>query len=207
MNKFNVGDKVRQVTESESGSFNLDPDKTYTVREVTGRGTMRFRDMGILSYDVDRFELVPAQGTPKVTTKDTNPKDAVGIKKWRQFSCIPLTVLAEIGVALVEGARKYGRHNYRVAGVRSSVYVDASIGHIMQYWEGEDIDPDSNLSHITKAIASLIVLRDSMIQENIVDDRPPKGNLNAVRDNLQSIVDDLFIKYPDAKEAYTNAQR
>jgi hypothetical protein len=138
-----------------------------------------------------------------LTSKDTNPKDAVGIRKWRQFTTVPLTVLAEIGVAMMEGARKYGRHNYRIAGVRASVYIDAAIGHLAQYWEGEDIDPDSGLSHVTKAIASLVVLRDAMIEEKLVDDRPPRANLDKVRKELQKVIDDMFTKYPEPVKAYT----
>lgn len=137
--------------------------------------------------------------------KPTNPKDAVGIKKWRYVSTVPLTIIWEIGCAMLEGARKYGRHNYRVAGVRASVYVDAAFGHIGQWWEGEDVDPDSGLSHITKAIASLVVLRDAMIQDMLEDDRPPKARLGDVRGNLQRIVDEMFEKYPDAKPAFTEA--
>lgn len=110
-----------------------------------------------------------------VTSKQTNPKDAVGVKKTPGFSVVPQTVIAELAIALGEGARKYGRHNYRPAGVRASVYLDASWGHQSDFWEGQDIDPESQLSHITKAIASLTVLRDSMIQGNWVDDRPPRS--------------------------------
>lgn len=118
-----------------------------------------------------------------MSTKESNPKDNVGIKKWRQFTTIPLTVMCELGVAMLEGHKKgYGRHNYRVAGVKASVYVDAAVGHIMQWWEGEDIDADSQLSHITKAISSLVVLRDAMIQQQLNDDRPPKAKLDEVRD-------------------------
>ena len=135
--------------------------------------------------------------------KETNPKDAVGIKKWRYFSTVPFTVVAEVGVALLEGARKYGRHNYRVTGVRASVYLDAAVGHMGQWYEGEDIDADSNLSHITKAIASLVILRDAMIQDKLVDDRPPKANLDKVRTEMQAVVDELFIKYPDPVPAFT----
>jgi len=137
------------------------------------------------------------------TFKDTNPKDVVGTKKWRVFTTIPLTVIAELGAAMLEGARKYGRHNYRVSGVRASVYVDAAIGHIMQWWEGEDIDIDSGISHITKAMASLAVLRDAMMQEKLTDDRPPKAKLAAIRDNLQAIVDSIFKRHPNATTAYT----
>lgn len=137
------------------------------------------------------------------STKLSNPKDSIGIRKWRYISTVPLTVLWEIGAALLEGAMKYGAHNYRVAGVRASVYVDAAMGHIGQWWEGEDIDKDSGLNHITKAIASLIVLRDAMIQDMLTDDRPPKGKLDQVRAELQATVDAMFDKYPDAKERFT----
>ena len=136
----------------------------------------------------------------------SNPKDAVGVKKWRQFSTVPTTVLAEVGVGMLEGARKYGRHNYRVAGVRASVYLDASIGHLMQWWEGEDIDADSGLSHITKAICSLFVLRDAMIQGMLTDDRPPKGNLDALRADLQRRVDEIFARYPEPVPAFIEGQ-
>lgn len=134
-----------------------------------------------------------------MSTKPSNPKDSVGIRKWRQFCTVPLTVIAEVGVAMMEGAMKYSRHNYRVAGVRASVYVDAAIGHVAQWWEGEDLDPDTGLSHVTKAIASLVVLRDAMIQDMLNDDRPPRAKLDKVRGEMQAVVDSMFEKYPDAK--------
>jgi len=131
--------------------------------------------------------------------KDTNPKDAVGVRKWRQFTAIPMTVMAEVGVGMLEGARKYGRHNYRVAGVRASVYVDAAMGHVMQWWEGEDKDPDSGLSHVTKAICSLVVLRDAMIEDMLNDDRPPKADLHALREDMQNVVDRIFEDHPEPR--------
>lgn len=106
--------------------------------------------------------------------KETNPKDAVGIKKI-PMSVVSGPVLGEIGLGMLEGAAKYGRHNYRAVGVRASVYYDATMRHLMSWWEGEDYDPDSTarLSHISKAITSLVVLRDAMIQDKLEDDRPP----------------------------------
>ncbi|WP_417659979.1 dATP/dGTP diphosphohydrolase domain-containing protein [Pseudidiomarina sp.] len=107
-----------------------------------------------------------------MSEKPTNPKDMMGVMK-APMSTVSAPVMAEVGVAMLEGALKYGRHNYRAVGVRASVYYDATMRHLMDWWEGQDIDPDSGMSHITKAITSLVVLRDSMIQENWVDDRPP----------------------------------
>lgn len=109
-------------------------------------------------------------------TKPTNPKDAVGIKK-TPFWLVPATIVGEIALALLEGARKYGAYNWRVAGVRASVYISAAEGHMKDWWEGEDTDPESQLSHITKALASLTVLRDAMIQGMWEDDRPPKSKV------------------------------
>jgi hypothetical protein len=147
----------------------------------------------------------------KVQVKDSNPspenpKDSVGVKRWRQFIHVPMSVLCELGVAMLEGGRKYGRANWRVAGVRASVYVDAAMGHIIQWWEGEDVDADSGLSHITKAIASLTVLRDAMIQDMLTDDRPPKANLDKLRTELQAAVDGIFERIPEPKPAFTEKE-
>lgn len=106
--------------------------------------------------------------------KATNPKDAIGISK-APMSTVPAAVLAEVGVAMLEGACKYGRSNFRIAGVRASVYYDATMRHLMSWWEGEDTDPDSGMSHVTKAITSLVVLRDAMVQGMCTDDRPPRS--------------------------------
>lgn len=109
-----------------------------------------------------------------MSEKPSNPKDIVGIRK-APMSTVSAAVLAEVGVAMLEGALKYGRHNYRAVGVRSSVYYDGTMRHLMDWWEGTDIDPDSQMHHITKAITSLVVLRDAMIQGKCEDDRPPRS--------------------------------
>ena len=133
--------------------------------------------------------------------KDTNPKDAVGIAKV-PMSTIPAPVLMEVGLAMMEGARKYGRHNYRTVGVRASVYYDALMRHITAWWEGEDIDPDSGLSHLVKAIACMVVLRDSMQRGNWVDDRPPSVDAGWQK-RLNDIAKEIIDKYPDSKEPHT----
>ena len=137
--------------------------------------------------------------------KETNPKDSLGIKKV-SIHCVPIQVLSEVGLAMLEGGRKYGSHNYRSAGVTASVYIDAVWRHLfLQFWEGEDVDKDSGLSHITKAIASLVVLRDSMLMGNWVDDRPirhPNGP-NTTKLNQQAA--DIIEKYKDCVTPFTES--
>lgn len=104
-----------------------------------------------------------------------NPKDAVGARK-PGLDCVPVPVLFELGAAMQEGAEKYGLMNWREVDVRASVYYNATLRHLMAWWEGEDIDEDSGLPHIVKAIASLCVLRDAQIGCSQVDDRPRPNN-------------------------------
>lgn len=134
-------------------------------------------------------------------SKLSNPKDAVGIAK-APMSTVSSPVIMEMGLAMMEGARKYGRHNYRAVGVRASVYYDALMRHMMAWWEGEDIDPDSGLCHITKALTCLAVLRDSMIMENWKDDRPPKHNDGWVQE-YNKMAKEIIAKYPESLEPYT----
>ena len=130
-----------------------------------------------------------------MSSKPSNPKDIMGIAK-APMSAVPTVVLHEMGLGMLEGALKYGRHNYRAVGVHSSVYYDAVMRHLNQWWEGEDIDQDSGLSHITKALTTLAVLRDSQIRGNVVDDRPPStptGWMQRFNDHAAKLIE----KYKD----------
>lgn len=131
--------------------------------------------------------------------KQSNPKDALGIQK-APLHCVPCGPLMELGLAMMEGGRKYGTHNYRRVGVRASVYYDALMRHVMAWWEGEDIDPDSGLSHLIKAMACIVVLRDSMLKENWIDDRPIKNLLNT--NILNEAAKNIIERYPNCAKPF-----
>lgn len=156
-------------------SFGLDSDGNPYHGEFDEAGSISG-----LRHSIDHAleeaipEAIPLASIMPAQWKPTNPKDAIGIRK-PPMSTVPMNVVAEIGVAMLEGACKYGRHNYRGVGVRASVYFDATMRHLVSWWEGEDIDPDSGASHITKALASLAVLRDAQMQGKCTDDRPPRS--------------------------------
>ncbi len=145
-----------------------------------------------------------------MTTKESNPKDIIGCKK-PPLSVLPWPVLFEVGVGMLEGACKYGRHNYRTIGVRASIYFDATTRHLALWWEGEDIDKDSGLNHITKAIASLVVLRDAQMRDMVNDDRPPRFDNDPGRDKwiaqMQDKVDNVLAKHPDPLPPYTEEKQ
>jgi len=157
--------------------------------------------------DITRYgwlEVFPAWHDKPQHVKDSNPKDAIGSTK-PPIDNIPLSVISEVGMALAEGQYKYGGYNWRVIGVRASVYWNAAFRHIKAWWEGEDLDPDSQLSHITKAISALVVLRDAMIQENWNDDRPPRSKQTPamVSEQYKQMLERLKSLQPDPVEGYT----
>lgn len=99
-----------------------------------------------------------------------NPKDRAGAKK-PNLSVLPFAPLLDVIPALYEGRRKYGPWNWRAEEVSETIYADAAIRHLMQFISGEDIDPDSGVHHISKAIAGLLVVRDAQIHGCSIDDR------------------------------------
>lgn len=200
--QFKVGDKLKQIRDSDFPDFNI-PNEELIVSEV-GFGWIRFTNMGLRTFDSDRFTYLVHPAQPGIKIKDTNPKDSVGVRKV-PVSTLSGPVMMEVGAAMLEGARKYGRHNYRVAGARYSVYYDAAMRHLLAAWEGQDVDPDSGLSHLSKAIATLAVLRDSEINGKVVDDRPPASK-EGWMEELNKVVSGIIDKYPDAKDSHTQIE-
>jgi len=132
-----------------------------------------------------------------------NPKHYAGQQKI-PFGDIPAIVIAELGVAMHEGARKYGAYNYRRDAIRASDYYDAAKRHLTQWYElGEDVDPTCGISHITKAMAALAVLRDAQINGMVKDDRPPAVNREHWAE-LERKAQELRAKYPNEAPRVNN---
>lgn len=70
------------------------------------------------------------------------------------LSLIPMDSLWEMGKAFTYGANKYGRHNFR-EGIEMSRLLAASMRHITQFNEGEDIDEETQCLHLGNAMAGL----------------------------------------------------
>lgn len=106
--------------------------------------------------------------------KPTNPKDLIGSSKL-PIHLWPETATSLGCLGLLDGMLKYGRSNWREAGVRVTIYVDAARRHLAAYFEGEDVDPDSGLPHLAHALACLAILVDAGAADKLVDDRAYRG--------------------------------
>lgn len=117
------------------------------------------------------------------TSKATNPKDAIGADKL-PLHLWPETATAMGSLGLLEGALKYGRANWRAAGVRYSIYIDALRRHVNAVFEGEDIDPDSGIPHLSHALACLAIIIDAQAAGMLTDDRQYPGGYRELVDEL-----------------------
>lgn len=104
--------------------------------------------------------------------KPTNPKDAIGSDKVPLHLFPPAaSTLGSLG--LLHGALKYGAWNWREAGVRMSIYLDAMQRHVAKLQEGEDADEESGLPHLAHILACAAILADAQMAGMCNDDRPP----------------------------------
>ena len=138
--------------------------------------------------------------------KETNPKDMVGITKV-PVHCVSGQVLMEMGLGMLDGACKYGSHNYREAGVRASIYYDAAMRHLIAWWEGEDLDPDTGLSHVTKVLTCLATFRDAMIADKWEDDRPIRTGISEKMLEYNQKAKTIIEKYPNPVLSYTEKDK
>lgn len=127
-----------------------------------------------------------------------NPKDKMGAKK-PNLSVLPFAPLLEVVPALYEGRRKYGPWNWRAEKVSETIYADAAIRHLMFFIAGEDIDPESGVHHIAKAIAGLLVVRDAQLHGCSIDDRMVDQNLNLR--GIMEMLAGVNERYPEPVES------
>ena len=115
------------------------------------------------------------------TTKPTNPKDILGSNKVPMHLWPKTATIAGV-LGLLDGALKYGRSNWRAVGIRASIYYDAIDRHMSAWFEGEDIDPDSGLPHLSHAIASMAIIIDAIAGDRFRDDRMIQGGYRKLMD-------------------------
>jgi hypothetical protein len=96
-----------------------------------------------------------------------------------QKACKPRLDLLEraadeqIAQVMAEGARKYGLRNYTTKPMPARVIGAAIRRHTAAWLSGEDIDPDSGVSHLAHIGANVHVMLAAIEAGTFVDDRKP----------------------------------
>lgn len=134
-----------------------------------------------------------------------NPKKAEGMKKV-PFYFVPPRIIARLALAMYEGV-KYGAYNFRVAGkIDCSTYYSATMRHLTDYMEGNDVDKQSpgKLHNLEKAMACITVWLDSIYAGTYNDDRPPRGkSYSTWLDEANATTVLITELTPNKKDAFT----
>lgn len=144
---------------------------------------------GIVSLPKEEVEVINADLAAEA--KATNPKDAIGATKL-PMSWVPESALVYLAMAFTEGGIKYSPGNWQVAGVRTSIYIDAAKRHVAKFMAGEWADPVSKVPHLASAMACFAIILDANLLNKLTDDRPvPNPALPALIDAGVKLVAEL----------------
>jgi hypothetical protein len=133
-----------------------------------------------------------------VETKDTNPKELVGSNKV-PMGLVPPVTSAYLAIGHLEGDLKYGRANWREAGVKTMTYIDAAKRHIDKFRDGQWEDPQTHVPHLANALACVSIIIDAYHAKKLVDDRPKSVDSASVIDGLSEVVQHLRVLHKDMK--------
>jgi hypothetical protein len=100
-----------------------------------------------------------------------NPKHAAGLSKPPVRHIPPIAIKLE-GAVMQTGGDKYGPFNWGEAGVVASTYYDAIQRHLLAWYAGENLDPESGLHHLAHVRACCGIVLDCVGMDNVEDDRP-----------------------------------
>lgn len=84
---------------------------------------------------------------------------------------LPYAALVSEAQVFGFGAQKYARWNYR-QGFKASRLVAACLRHLFAWYWGENLDPESGLSHLAHARCCLGMLMQNIADGKSEDDRP-----------------------------------
>ncbi len=101
-----------------------------------------------------------------------NPKAARAVADGKDpLDYLEPLVNAQVSRAMKHGADKYGYRNYTVTPCKVRTYIGAARRHLDALARGEDIDPDSGLSHWAHVIAGSACYFACELTGIAVDDR------------------------------------
>jgi hypothetical protein len=130
-----------------------------------------------------------------MSEKPTNPKDMISNDKV-PLHLWPETATVYASLAMLDGALKYGRSNWRHAGARASVYYDAARRHLNRWFEGEELD-ESGAPHLGHALACIAILVDSAEAGKLVDDRMYHGGYQGLMKDVDATVKAIRARHAD----------
>lgn len=117
---------------------------------------------------LERTDIVNMDFERRVVNEQTG--GAKG-QKLARFDLLPWDVLWEVAEHYGRGAAKYEERNWE-KGYMWSLSYSALMRHLVAFWNGEDIDPETGSHHLDAVIFHAMALRRYTVAFPEFDDRP-----------------------------------
>jgi hypothetical protein len=89
-----------------------------------------------------------------------------------RMDLLPIRPLKDVAEILTYGADKYGSDNWREGKpIAHSRHYAGIQRHLMAYWSGEDLDPETGKSHLAHAACGLLFFLELSKSHPELDDR------------------------------------
>jgi len=122
---------------------------------------------------MSEFEM--AVGDLNSSAKGSGARANAGKAEYHQ---IPLWALEGVAQVLMYGAKKYKKGNW-AKGMAWSIPFDCAMRHLAAWQAGEELDAESNCSHLDHALTNLIFLAAYRKLYPEGDDRVPEFRIDS----------------------------
>ena len=116
--------------------------------------------MSISSEPTRQVLYTSSTSTTPLNYKQIVAKEALRFDEGKtNWSLMPFEAVEEINKVLEFGANKYAEWNFvNDGGMKHSRILNSCLRHIFAYMRGQDLDPESGLSHLAHAGCNILFL-------------------------------------------------
>ena len=109
-----------------------------------------------------------------------------------KMNLLPPKAIVEISKVLTFGAEKYDAENWRKLDDLQNRYTAGALRHIFAHMDGEDLDPETNLSHLAHAMCCLLFKLEIELEERIKEEELRESNTAEHTARDQSFESDIL---------------
>ena len=109
-----------------------------------------------------------------------------------KMNLLPPKAIVEISKVLTFGAAKYDAENWRKLDDLQNRYTAGALRHIFAHMDGEELDPETNLSHLAHAMCCLLFKLEIELEERTKEEELRESNTTEHTARDQSFESDIL---------------
>ena len=91
-----------------------------------------------------------------------------------RMNLLPPKAIMEVAKVLTFGAEKYDAENWRKLDDLQNRYTAGALRHIFAHMDGEQLDPETNLSHLAHALCCLLFKLEIELENAKIEEEKPR---------------------------------